>query len=400
MSPSSRLERLSLDRRALLRAGAAGALGLGASSLLPGWARASLARPGYAGPKVILVRFGGGVRRQETIGPVEDCWAPYFRHELLKRGTLYSNMVMSEGETSHGEGTLHLLTGEYGAYQDAQEALIGTRFEPPVPTLFEYLRKAFDVPSEQALIVNGEDRKDEEYFNFSNHRLHGIEYRSHTLSLFRFKEHLLRRQLAGGRLTDEEIAAKTKALEEVADLDPRTVGHDLHSPVIEGFWERWRERYGEDGLRNPRGDRLLTELSIRALAELKPKLMMINYQDPDYVHWGNPNHYTWGIKIIDEGLQRLVAAVEADEEYRDDTVFIVVPDCGRSANPLIPVPYQHHFPGRSSREIFAFVMGPKVPAGQRIEREVEQVDVTSTIGTLMGFDTEHATGGVLPEVFS
>ena len=44
--------------------------------------------------------------------------------------------------------------------------------------------------------------------------------------------------------------------------------------------------------------------------------MMINYQDPDYVHWGNASHYTRAISVIDQGLARLVATVEADEHYR------------------------------------------------------------------------------------
>ena len=26
---------------------------------------------------------------------------------------------------------------------------------------------------------------------------------------------------------------------------------------------------------------------------------MVNYQDPDYVHWGNPSHYTRAIAVID-----------------------------------------------------------------------------------------------------
>ena len=44
--------------------------------------------------------------------------------------------------------------------------------------------------------------------------------------------------------------------------------------------------------------------------------MMVNYQDPDYVHWGNASHYTRAVQIIDDGLQRLVAAVDADPFYQ------------------------------------------------------------------------------------
>ena len=112
---------------------------------------------------------------------------------------------------------------------------------------------------------------------------------------------------------------------------------------LQEFWKRWRLHYGDSGLKNPRGDRLLTELAVRALRELRPKLLMVNYQDPDYVHWGNLSHYTRAIAIIDQGIKELVQTVEADPEYRDNTVFVVVPDCGRDNNPLMPISCQHHF---------------------------------------------------------
>ena len=59
------------------------------------------------------------------------------------------------------------------------------------------------------------------------------------------------------------------------------------------------------------------------MKELRPRLLMINYQDPDYVHWGNRNFYTRAVAIIDEGVRELYSAAQADEEYRDRTVFVV-----------------------------------------------------------------------------
>jgi hypothetical protein len=133
---------------------------------------------------------------------------------------------------------------------------------------------------------------------------------------------------------------------------------------VTAFWDRWRAHYGDDGLRNPRGDRLLTALAVRALRELRPRLMMVNYQDPDYVHWGNPSHYTRAIQVIDDGLQRLVDTVEADPFYRDNTVFVITPDCGRDANPLMSVPFQHHFNSRAAHETWAVLFGAGIERGR------------------------------------
>src|SRR5579859_101721 len=62
--------------------------------------------PGYRGPKVILIRFGGGVRRKETLDP-DSTYSPFFCHDLSRRGVLFKNMEIAQLKginTSHGEG--------------------------------------------------------------------------------------------------------------------------------------------------------------------------------------------------------------------------------------------------------------------------------------------------------
>ena len=95
----------------------------------------------YRGPNVVLIRFGGGVRRYETIDEA-GTYAPYMRKVLAKRGVLIPNMQIDRlegGNTSHAEGTLNLLTGRYKAYRDAGSKFLQDRLEPTEPTLFEYL---------------------------------------------------------------------------------------------------------------------------------------------------------------------------------------------------------------------------------------------------------------------
>lgn len=395
-----------MRRRDLLTAGLAAGIG----AALPGPLRAAAGTladlggarpPAYEGPNVVLVRFGGGVRRRETLVPETSC-CPWFLQELVPRGTLFPRMEIGrlEGvETSHGQGTLYLLTGRYDRYRDARGHPLGQRFEPPAPTLFERLRSAFDVPEHRALIVNGEDRTDEEFYSFSNHHAFGVEYRSTVLSLYRFKTYLLRRQLATGKLDEKERRTKERELRKLEAVDHR-VRSDLRRqpPEIEAFWERWRSLYGESGLLHPRGDALLTELALRALRELRPRLMMIHYNDPDYVHWGNPSHYTEGIRVIDRGIRRLVEALETLPAYRDRTVLVVVPDCGRDENRLLRVPFQHHFGGRSSHEIFALFLGPGIARGAVVDRTVQQIDVAATVAEILGVPAPGIEGSVLGEI--
>jgi hypothetical protein len=362
-------------------------------------------RPQYRGPNVILVRFGGGVRRRETVEFPDHTFCPFVHHELAGRqGVLFNNVEIASRpgiDTSHGQGTLYLLTGEYDHYEDISHKPFADRFEPKIPTIFEYLRKEYDVPEHQALIVNGEDRINEEFYTFSNHHLYGVHYRSTVLSLYRFKTYLLRQELQNPKLPEEERVAREKRLAEMESRDYRVRDRQVVSPELDAFWDSWRGYYGTTGLVNPRGDRVLTALALRALKELRPRLMMINYQDPDYVHWGNPQFYTRAISIIDEGVRELYHAAQADEEYRDNTVFVVVPDCGRDNNRGMAVPFQHHFNSKSAHQIFAVLAGPRkfVPHARRTYTGLQQqISVAATVGEVMGFATRHADGPSLLKV--
>ena len=375
------------------------AAGLTAGGVIGGGA-AKAARP-YRGPNIIIIRFGGGVRRRETIEP-ETSYAPRLLRRLAPKGVLIPDMRIEQFDdvdTSHAEGTLNILTGRYRAYRDAGSRFLSRRLEPTEPTLFEIMRRAFDVPGRQALLINGEDRPQEEHFAYGVHRNHGVAYKSEVLSLHRFKLWKLRERLAEGRGSAEALEQAQRELDELTAKGPR--GAELRQrPQIEALWRDWRAAFGEDGLRNPRGDRALTELGLWALRRLRPKLMMINYQDPDYVHWGNASHYTRAIALIDEGLDQLVRAVEADEAYRDDTLFCVVPDCGRDANPLMAVPFQHHFNSRSAHEIWALFFGAGVARGRVLDKVVDQTSVAATLAAAMGAPARRAEGRVLSEIFT
>jgi hypothetical protein len=362
-------------------------------------------RPEYKGPNVVLVRFGGGVRRLETILHPDKTHCPFILHELAgKHGVLFPDVEIEndpEVVTSHGQGTLYLLTGKYDRYEDITKKPLAERFEAKVPTVFEYFRKHYDVPEHQALIVNGEDRINEEFYTFSNHHLYGVRYRSTVLSLYRFKSYLLREELKRDDLPDGERAEAKAKLKEMESQDYRVQDRKVASPELDRFWGGWRDYYGKSGMVNPRGDRLLTALALRALRELRPKLLMVNYQDPDYVHWGNPQFYTRAITVIDEGVRELYQAVQNDEEYRDNTVFVVVPDCGRDNNRTMAVPFQHHFNSRCAHEVFVAAAGPGIARpGSPVDKRRQQIGVAATVGRIMNFPTEHVAEGPLEEMLA
>jgi hypothetical protein len=308
--------------------------------------------------------------------------------------------TIKDVNTSHGEGTLNILTGTYDNYKDVEGKFLGARFEPKTPTLFEYLRKSFDVPEHQTLIINGEDRPDEEFYTFSNHQGFGINFRSQVLSLYRYKTFLMRQKLADRNVSEKELKKLQEELSKWSRVDRRVPENLQANEALDSFWHEWRNYYGQSGLVNPRGDRLLTELALRSFKELKPRLLMINYNDCDYVHWGYMSHYTRAVSIMDEGLKQISQALEQDEFYRGNTVLVVVPDCGRDTNPMSNVPCQHHFNSKSSHEIFALLIGPGIGKGKVVDSLVDQTQVTSTIAQCMGFKAAQAEKSVLEQAFA
>ncbi|CCQ70473.1 MULTISPECIES: sulfatase-like hydrolase/transferase [Crocosphaera] len=392
------MEPHKLNRRRTLKLGTVGITSLLVNPSLSINYLAKKREFSYQQPRVIIIRFGGGVRRQETID-IKGTYAPFMRHTLASEGTLFSNMELEQSDsvtTSHGQGTLYILTGKYKKYE---QEFLNDNFEPSIPTLFEYLRKQYHIPEEETLIINGEDRTSEEFYSFSNHHSFGVNYRSQVLSLYRFKIHLLKKQIITNQFTDKELEKKQEELEKLLEKNYRP-NQELSEPLkLTQFWEEWEKMYGESGLVNPRGDSLLTELAVWAINRLKPKLLMINYNDPDYVHWGYKSHYTRGISIIDQGIKRLVDTIKLAEEYRDNTVLCIVPDCGRDSNPFLSVPYQHHFNSKSAHEIFALFWGKGINKNKVIERQVSQIDIAPTIAKIMGFNADYAEGNILEEVF-
>lgn len=356
----------------------------------------------YKGPNVVLIRFGGGVRRREVLDPTHT-YAPWFLKELSPQGTLFKNMFFDEGgvyETGHGQGTLNLLTGNYSHYRDVSDKFLGEGFESKSPTLFEYLRREFAIPEHQTLIINGEDRTQEEFYSFSNNHLFGARFRSAVLSLYRYKLYLLEKKSLEIDPQHPDFAEVQKGLKELKDKNYRSGATLEQGEMIQSFWQEWEHFYGRSGLKNPRGDRLLTELASRALKKLRPRLIMVNYNDPDYVHWGYMAHYTRAISIIDQGIRSLHDQCQSDEYYRDNTIFMIAPDCGRDTNPLVAVPCQHHFNTRSSREIFGLILGPGIQPGQIIDKKCEQISLPTTIAHLMGLKATEAQAPILEDALA
>ncbi|UCG50889.1 MAG: sulfatase-like hydrolase/transferase [Candidatus Latescibacterota bacterium] len=101
----------------------------------------------YDGPYVIIVVIDG-LRYTESFGDPTRAHIPYLSNVLAPQGTLFEDF-RNEGRTQTVPGHAALLTGTWQSIAND-----GTE-RPDQPTLFEYFRKSYSVPQDEARIISG-----------------------------------------------------------------------------------------------------------------------------------------------------------------------------------------------------------------------------------------------------
>jgi hypothetical protein len=108
------------------------------------------------------------------------------------------------------------------------------------------------------------------------------------------------------------------------------------------------------------------------------------------------NMYYEGIILNDRIILDLWEKIQADEFYKDNTVFLVVSSQGRHTNDYSS--YGDNCEG-CTRLMF-LIAGPGVRKDYISGRKRYLMDILPTVGKLLGIKTEHATGSIMNEVMS
>jgi hypothetical protein len=108
------------------------------------------------------------------------------------------------------------------------------------------------------------------------------------------------------------------------------------------------------------------------------------------------NMYYEGIILDDMIILGLWEKIQADQFYKDNTVFLVVSSQGRHTSDYSS--YGDNCEG-CTRLLF-LIAGPGVRKNHVSGKKRYLTDVLPTVGKLMGIKTEHATGNIMNEVIS
>jgi len=387
----------------------AGAAGFAAAGLLTRCA--TLPRTAPRGQRIVLVRFGGGVRYQDLFGDHKDCLAPYLRH-LSASGTLYTGLRNSH-LTRHDTATQYLLTARYGSRLTSNAE--GSRNLEELgqsPTIFERYRKSHGRPVTKVLAAGVPDHSKAESHGeafraatFASENtatsppISGDASLGHSAHVAMGNERLLRvlgsippgdTPRAPEARRRHLLAAVRADLQEVP-LDVPELGSSV-AAALTGRLMAERPFIAAD-----EADDWLMALTFEALPRLRPDLVMIGFSTPDLAHRGAWRSYQSAVRHIDTQLYRLSRFLSENPYYRDRTTLMVTTDCGRGA-----VHFDEHLEPLdepSHRQSFLLATG----VGQRplvITEQREQVDVPASIAAMLEFDLEQAEGIPLLEAVS
>lgn len=427
-----------MKRRDFLKAAGIGAAGLFAAPyILPSgslFARTGSQKVGH----VVWAMLAGGVRNIESVekaegnlmpgilrgderisgdishsfAPTPDARAlPHMGAPLQDKGTLFTRVNYSAGETGHYQGHVTAITGNY------TDNSLNLRGRPQYPTVFEYFRKhAEDRDSPLSAWWVAFSLGSYPLLNYSDHPGYGPLYAANHVTPSSFYN-----PDVAAVLTDtitlmhpEEAAVNNmrnflnnnyRNPDAQRALGLRNTGEDLERlqafntrMMDESRSGRYWDRWGVGQAYNV--DMLTTAYAEEILREFQPTLTVVNMQQVDICH-NNFTSYCDNLKRADYAVAHLWSTIQSIPQMADNTVLIVSPEIGRNAEPnsLIDQNGRYaldHTGDEMARRFFCLIAGPGgvVNQGQVVAdvNVAEAIDIVPTIAYLLGFDNALPAG--------
>jgi hypothetical protein len=343
--------------------------------------------------RVVMVAFAGGVRSRETIETPEN--VPNLMR-IAEQGVVCPNVnVRNNG---HFGATMSIFTGN-SEIRGIRENERGEN-----PTVFEYARKGKELPA-NAVWLSTAGGAQQRNLVYSLHKDYGEPYGANLIDAdglfnaeFRNVLQSYGKPTLPGEAEEEAMAKLRSAMqpppEGAAGLnDPETLAR-LQRYLLEEISGKTTEITGPGA-----GDARALAVAVSVLRLFKPTLMGVVLQNADIAH-GSYNGYVEVIRRADEQLGRLWDSIQADQELRETTTVMILPEFGRDRNLNQRNGLDH---GDSSPELLRVAMvgaGPDFKKGKTISKGLDSVDVCPTACELLGVKAEFANGKVMREILA
>ena len=407
---ATRSNRSDLSRRDFLSAGAR-TVGLAAagtvlpagafsamSALAPGQAHAAPS-PGVRGAKtkhIILVAFAGGVRNRELLGTPDNI--PNLMR-IAQEGVAIPRLRTQN--VGHYGAALSIFTGcaEVRGIRDNDRGLN--------PTIFEYFRKQLGLPAKEVWLstTGGAQTR-----NFSHGRdpAYGEPYGANLISgdgLFNADFRDILEKLGRPKMPSDGEQALLDRLRDHIDpsqLERRTAGDFASDEETQRKVERFILEELSGRTTNVTGpgaaDAKTLRIAKNILGIFRPTVLGVTLQNADVAH-GSYNSYVEVIRRNDAEVGALWDAVKADDELRDSTAIVVMPEFGRDSDLNERQGLDHGDGSKDLLEVPCIAAGPDFRKATVINRIVPWTSVMPTLCGLFGVDAEKAEQKAIKEMY-
>lgn len=406
---------------------------------------------------VVFVLFAGGIRHQEAVGQqyiagqgmategnimnnmlagaaptsntsLYDNWTPILSDPLANKGTLFRELLYSEGPTGHYNGHTVAMTGRY------TETGLNLIENPEFPTLFEFYRKHSD-PEKSAMNAwwISEGLNPYPTLNYSQHPMYGSMYGAnymHPQTIFGSPGF---NQLGTLNTYHPDDVAKINKIKELLDKNFDKTAEDLpgiqntadNREIIKGFLETKLEQVanGTVDLATPtntyqgiNGDLFTLSAAWQVLNEFAPELTVVSTFNSDVCHT-DFSSYLSALHKADYGVGWLWDKIQSHPVLSNDTIMICMPEHGRNGignniydgNGFQAYDHSANEEDENARRCFSLIAGPsdKVVQGQVLGAEGnpvgDTIDIVPTIAHILGIKDDIPDylmpGRVLTEAF-
>ncbi|MGB2809917.1 MAG: hypothetical protein WBC22_19410 [Sedimentisphaerales bacterium] len=345
--------------------------------------------------KLIVVLFGGGTRSSESIDDPTHRYIPRLWNEMVPRAALFTNMRV-EHKVVHPNCAGSIMTGHW-EWNDID-------WTRPVahPTIFEICRKARQKPDTSAwafiyasiLAKTGQSLAPD----------YGIPYAANvveppTIPRTTAEEMDRRMQHAASLGSADAEAKAAAACAKLARQTSHISVDGLRSKEARSFIDTEYTGWKADS-DSTSHDAFLTDRAIACMRTFAPDVMAIDFGEIDCAHYGSWSRYVDAIRRTDELTWRLWRAAEEIEQYRQQTLMLILPDHGRELDRPDNWGFIHHSDfytnkgaDEGCRRVWMIALGPGVKAGYRIEKPIPITAAAATGLEYLGLDASTGAEG-------
>lgn len=349
--------------------------------------------------KLVIVVFGGGTRSSEAIDDPEHRYIHHLWNKLIPRGTLFSNARV-EHKVVHPNCTGSIVTGHW-EWDDND-------WSRPVahPTVFEIHRQASEAPDTSAwafvyasILAKAGESLDPGF---------GTRYAANVVEpptiprRTRDEMGRLLQQAAASGSTKKELEA-ARLCARLARETSRISTSGLRSEAARAFVE---QQYADwkAATNTTSHDAFLADRAIACMREFAPDVLVVAFGEIDCAHYGSWSRYVDAIRRTDALTLRLWQAVEELDQYRDQTLMLVLPDHGRELDAPGKFGFIHHSDfytnegaDEGCRRVWMLAIGPEIAAGRTVTDAIPTASAAATGLSFLGLQASPgAAESVLP----